>query len=99
MLAIGGAAGYPSWFTSEPLISSPAVPFLSRELVIELSSALIHGRIDRCVQELAGGSRSHVTGLFDHDCVSLNGQVETNPGRTLNIGDQVHVRFEEHRRY
>jgi 23S rRNA pseudouridine1911/1915/1917 synthase len=28
------------------------------------------------VQEIAGGSRSHVTGLFDHDCVKLNGQIE-----------------------
>ena len=99
MLAIGGPAGYPLRFTSEPLISSAAVPFLSRELLIAPSSALIRGRIDRCVQELAGGSRSHVTGLFDHDCVVLNGRVETNPGCTLSAGDQVHVRFEENRRY
>ena len=99
MLAIGGPAGYPLRFTSEPLISSAAVPFLSRELFIAPSSALIRGRIDRCVQELAGGSRSHVTGLFDHDCVVLNGRVETNPGCTLSAGDQVHVRFEENRRY
>ena len=99
MLAMSGAVGYPSRFTSETLILSLAVPFSTRELVIELSSLLINGRIDRCVQELVGGSRSHVTGLFDHDCVALNGQVETNPGCTLKIGDQVRVRFEENRRY
>ena len=86
-------------FSSNDCNSSVPVPFLNRELVIEPSSALINGRIDRCVQELAGGSRSHVTGLFDYDCVSLNGQVETNPGRSLSIGDQVRVRYEENRRY
>ncbi len=99
LLAIGGDPGYPWRFTPEPLISSAPVPFSTREILIDLSTALINGRIDRCVQQLAGGSRSHVTGLFDHDCVSLNGQVEKNPGRTLNVGDQVQVRYEDNRRY
>jgi 23S rRNA pseudouridine1911/1915/1917 synthase len=40
-----------------------------------------------------------VTGLFDHDCVSLNGQTEINPGQNLAVGDQVSVRFEQDRRY
>ncbi len=75
------------------------VPFLIRELTIEDSSPFISARIDRCVQEIAGGSRSHVTGLFDHDCVKLNGQVETNAGHSLKVGDQICVRFEENRRY
>lgn len=75
------------------------VPFLIRELVIEETSPFIAVRIDRCVQEMAGGSRSHVTGLFDYDCVKLNGQVEPDAGRSLNVGDLIHVRFEENRRY
>lgn len=75
------------------------MPFLQRELVVESNSPFTGGRIDRCVQQLAGGSRSHVTGLFDHDCVSLNGQIEINPGQNLNVGDHVSVRFEENRRY
>ena len=75
------------------------MPFLIRSIVIKPSSPLINGRIDRCVQEIAGGSRSHVTGLFDYDCVTVNGVIETNPGCNLNAGDQVLVRFEENRRY
>ncbi len=75
------------------------MPFLVRNIVIEPSSALVNSRIDRCVQEIAGGSRSHVAGLFDYDCVTVNGENEPNPGRSLNAGDQVLVRFEENRRY
>lgn len=75
------------------------MPLLQREQKLEPGSALIGGRIDRCVQQIAGGSRSHVTGLFDHDCVSLNGTVEINPGKTLREGDLVSVRFEANRRY
>ncbi len=98
-LAIGRPAGYPQRLRPQTQILSVALPFLIRTIVIEPSSALINGRIDRCVQEIAGGSRSHVTGLFDHDCVTLNGQIETNPGHHLSAGDQVHVRFEANRRY
>ena len=75
------------------------MPFLIRELQLEADSPFIDARADRCVQELAGGSRSHVTGLFDHDCVMLNGALEIDPGRKLAAGDQVRVRFEENRRY
>lgn len=75
------------------------VPFLTRELIIGESSPFLAVRADRCIQELAGGSRSHVTGLFDHDCVQLNGQIEIDAGRKLAIGDRISVRFEENRRY
>ena len=57
------------------------------------------GRIDRCVQALAGQSLSFVTGLFDHDCVNLNGRPHADPGTMLNVGDRVTVRYETHRRY
>ena len=75
------------------------MPFLIRELQLEADSPFIDARADRCVQELAGGSRSHVTGVFDHDCVTLNGALEIDPGRKLGAGDQVRIRFEENRRY
>ena len=68
-------------------------------MILEVDSPFVHGRVDRCVQELAGGSRSHVTGMFDHDCVKLNGSIEFDAGRTLQAGDHVYVRFEENRRY
>ena len=75
------------------------MPFLTREITIDAASPFLDARADRCVQEIAGGSRSHVTGLFDHDCVKLNGSVEIDAGRKLAIGDLVSVRFEENRRY
>jgi len=75
------------------------VPFLIRDITLETDSPFVGGRVDRCVQQLASGSRSHVTGLFDHDCVTLNGTIEIDPGRTLGIGDHVRVRFEANRRY
>jgi 23S rRNA pseudouridine1911/1915/1917 synthase len=75
------------------------VPFLTCELVIDETSPFRNGRADRCVQHLAGGSRSHVTGLFDHDCVQLNGELEIDAGRMLKPGDQIRVRYEANRRY
>lgn len=75
------------------------MPFLTREIMLESDSPHVNARADRCVQTLAGGSRSHVTGLFDHDCVTLNGSIEMDPGRMLAVGDRVSVRFEADRRY
>ena len=75
------------------------MPLQLRELTIESQSPLVNGRADRGVQDLVGGSRSHVTGLFDHDCVTINDQTETNPGRSLLAGDRIQVRFEANRRY
>jgi 23S rRNA pseudouridine1911/1915/1917 synthase len=75
------------------------VPFLTREYFVDELSPFASARADRCVQEIAGGSRSHVTGLFDHDCVQLNGQIEIDPGRKLMPGDRLVVRFEQDRRY
>ena len=69
------------------------------ESVIDSSASVGPGRIDRCVQALANQSRSFVTGLFDHDCVYLNGRLHENPGTMLQVGDRVTVRYETHRRY
>lgn len=56
-------------------------------------------RIDRVVQELTSRSRSGVRGLFDHDCVRLNGKVCTEAGTLLKDGDRVSVRHDPKMRY
>jgi 23S rRNA pseudouridine1911/1915/1917 synthase len=57
------------------------------------------GRIDRVVQELTGRSRAEVRGLFDHDCVRLNGEVCSVPGTLVKVGDAVVVRHDPQTRY
>lgn len=75
------------------------MPFETRETVVDNSSPHVGGRIDRLVQELAGGTRDHVTGLFDHDCVQFNGATIAETGKRLIAGDRVVVRYEVGRRY
>lgn len=75
------------------------MPIECRNLLIQPNSPLVGARADRAVQQLTGGSRSFVTGLFDHDCVHINGKVETQSGRTLRSTDQIVVRYEHGRRY
>src|ERR1700733_12612589 len=57
------------------------------------------GRIDRIVQALTGRSRGEVRGLFDHGCVSLNGETCTEPGMLASKDDVVLVRHDPHIRY
>ncbi len=75
------------------------MPFLTREEIVDAASRHVGGRIDRYVQELIECSRSFVTGLFDHDCISWNGQPEPDGGRLLQAGDRVALRYEAGRRY
>ncbi len=75
------------------------MPFLTHQAVVNASSPHVGGRIDRLVQELAGGARSHVTGLFDHGCVTCNGQPMRETWWRLAAGDRVEVRYEAQRRY
>jgi 23S rRNA pseudouridine1911/1915/1917 synthase len=75
------------------------VPFVTRQTTIASDSPFSGGRADRLVQQLVGGSRSHVTGLFDHECVTLNDRLLRDPGWRLSAGDQIAVRFEADRRY
>jgi 23S rRNA pseudouridine1911/1915/1917 synthase len=72
------------------------VPVIELQRDIEISPA---ARIDRVVQELTGRSRAGVRGLFDHDCVRLNGDVCTEPGTSLKEGDRVTVRHDPKRGY
>lgn len=57
------------------------------------------GRADRVVQQLTGLSRSGVRGLFDHDCVTVNGDPASDSAASVSQGDIVEVRYDPHRRY
>src|SRR4051812_30439632 len=57
------------------------------------------GRVDRVVQELTATSRAEVRGLFDHDCVQVNGAPCHEAGTVVSEGDIVVVRYDLHRRY
>lgn len=57
------------------------------------------GRCDLIVQRLTALSRSRVRGLFDHNCVSINGRVCTATGEPVGEGDLVAVRFDPQQGY
>lgn len=57
------------------------------------------GRIDRVVQQLTARSRADVRGLFDHQCVTLNGQPCAESGALTVPGDVVGVRHDPQQRY
>ena len=57
------------------------------------------GRVDRVVQALTGLSRAGVKGLFDHDCVTINGRAAPDAAERVAPGDLVEVRFDPHTRY
>ena len=73
-----------------------AVPLTDLKIEVADTQA---GRLDRVVQEMIQRSRAATRGLFDHDCVSLNGAVCTEPGTQVNPGDHVAVRYEPHTNY
>lgn len=57
------------------------------------------GRIDLMVQQLTGFPRAQVRGLFDHECVTVNGKLATQPGVSLREGDRLVLRYDPHTRY
>ena len=57
------------------------------------------GRADRAVQQLSGHTRSQLRGVFDHECVYINGVLCTDPGQTVAVGDLLVVTFDPHTRY
>ena len=65
---------------------------------IEVDAELV-GRADRVVQKLTALSRSQIRGLFDHDCVSVNGNRCASIGAEVACGDVVEARYDLHRRY
>ena len=66
---------------------------------IEPTSAHLGGRVDRLVQELTQWSRAQVTGLFDNNCVQVNGISAHEPGQRLAAGDVVSLAYDNARKY
>ena len=62
-------------------------------------SPALAGRADRVAQTLTEKSRSEIRGLFDHDCVSINGDLCGDMGALVRIGDVVEVHYDMHTRY
>lgn len=57
------------------------------------------GRVDRVVQLITQRSRADIRGMFDHDCVFLNGEPCPEAGTIVAVGDQVEVKYDAHTRY
>jgi 23S rRNA pseudouridine1911/1915/1917 synthase len=68
------------------------------EKKIEVTAEL-EGRADRVVQKLTGLSKSQIRGLFDHDCISVNGERCSDIGAAVKPGDVVLARYDMHQRY
>jgi len=56
-------------------------------------------KADRAVQSLAGTSRRQTVGLFDRQCVRLNGQPCETPWERLSVGDTIELRYDPAQRY
>jgi 23S rRNA pseudouridine1911/1915/1917 synthase len=56
-------------------------------------------RLDLLVQRMAAVSRAEVRGLFDWECVKVDGVVATQPGLALHAGQRIEVCWEAGRRY
>jgi len=75
------------------------MPLATKSVTVPADSPLVGQRIDRLVQQLCGLSRSQVTGLFEHGCVSLNEALCTQPGQPLATGDYVELKYDAKQRY
>lgn len=65
------------------------LPKERRSVTVEQDSL----RVDHVVQDLTGVSRAWVRGMFDHDCVTINGVPCTSAGRSAPRGCVVEVVF------
>jgi 23S rRNA pseudouridine1911/1915/1917 synthase len=72
---------------------------MTKVLTIADKTAEALRKADRAVQSLAGVSRSQTVGLFDAQCVWVNGELCAAPWRRLMVGDTVEVRYDPARRY
>ncbi|MCO8122660.1 RluA family pseudouridine synthase [Stieleria sp. TO1_6] len=57
------------------------------------------GRVDLIARELCESSRSQIRGMVDYGCVSINGVVCGDIGKTVVAGDVVSACFDPHQRY
>ncbi|MBM4003224.1 MAG: RluA family pseudouridine synthase [Planctomycetes bacterium] len=75
------------------------MPLTERQFTVPKDSPFCGGRIDRLVQELVGGGRAHIAGLFEQSCVELNGERILEDWMRIYPGDRVRVRYDQHRNY
>ena len=57
------------------------------------------GRVGAVVQALTKLSHSKLRGLFDHGCVTVNGELCEESGKQVRSGDQVEVRYDPQQGY
>jgi 23S rRNA pseudouridine1911/1915/1917 synthase len=57
------------------------------------------GRVDAVVRQLSGSSHSQVRGMFDYDCVSIDGQPCTDGATPVSEGNVVSLRYNPDQRY
>lgn len=57
------------------------------------------GRIDLVVQKLTDRSRTQVRGLFDHGCVSLNGEICGDAGTKVFTTNEIVINYDRNRNY
>jgi 23S rRNA pseudouridine1911/1915/1917 synthase len=56
-------------------------------------------RVDQVVKTLTGLSHTRLRGLFDHGCVSINGQLCGDASARVAAPDRVEVRYDPHQGY
>lgn len=77
----------------------PQMPLTTKTLEITADTPEALCKADRAVQSLAGTSRSQTVGLFDAECVTVNGEPCNAPWRRLAVGDTIAVRYHPGQRY
>jgi 23S rRNA pseudouridine1911/1915/1917 synthase len=75
------------------------MPATVKHLEVDESSQYIGERADRAVQSLCALSKSQVNGLFDHQCVKVNGILCTDAGQRLMTGDRIELTYYPAQRY
>lgn len=71
------------------------MPLLRKNVLLDAPEP----RLDLLVQRLAEVSRAEVRGLFDWNCVQVDGAVASQPALALHAGQRVEVTWEAGRRY
>ncbi|QDU31278.1 Ribosomal large subunit pseudouridine synthase D [Anatilimnocola aggregata] len=75
------------------------MPATVKHLEVDEESPYVGDRADRAVQTLCGLSRSQVNGLFDHQCVKVNGLMCDDASRRLMAGDRIELTYHAGQRY
>lgn len=57
------------------------------------------GRADTVVRALTQASHSKVRGMFDHGCISINGEPCDDAGQKVQPGDTIDVRYDAQQNY